>query len=364
MYPDSSNKSLVYASLGAILFHGLVFFVYLNFVLLGPAARTMVINNVDLLVQEKEAQAPKTSSHKTLDFLKLAMPKIPKIEAVPAPRLPSIEIKTPEARRKNFDLPDKLLERSGRAQAQERLEMDTSKRAASALTADLGIKAERAAVSLAPRIELEEVGMRKAPSLPENLKFDENARSYTPQTMQELNIAVDRARKVAALPQGISERQGEVGALRESARIAPAAPERLAEAQSAPVESAAQGLRARPVISVAALEGFKGASVKQAEEPKKIEIEGPLSKRKVLKYYVPVFPAWARDRGLLEAAVSVKFYVDNSGRVLDDTSVEKTSGYGALDRVAVDAIKQWRFEAIAGTSSRQWGVITFRFVTD
>ena len=152
--------------------------------------------------------------------------------------------------------------------------------------------------------------------------------------------------------------------MRESARIAPAAPERLAEAQSAPVENAAQGLRARPVISVAALEGFKGAAIKQGEAPKKIEIEGPLSRRKVLKYYVPAFPAWARDRGLLEAAVSVKFYVDNSGRVLDNASVEKTSGYGALDRVAMDAIKQWRFEPIAGAASRQWGVITFRFVTD
>ena len=43
---------------------------------------------------------------------------------------------------------------------------------------------------------------------PENLRFDENARSYTPQTMQELNIAVDRARKVSALPQGLAEREG------------------------------------------------------------------------------------------------------------------------------------------------------------
>jgi len=364
MHPDSSQKVLTYAALGAVLFHGLIFFAYLNFVLLRSETRNIVISNVDLLLQEKEAQTPPTPVRKTLDFLKLALPKIPKIETVRAPVMPAIDIKTPETRRKSFDLPQNLRERSGRAQTQEKLEMDTAKRAASAMSADLGLKAERSAVALAPRIELEEVGMKKAPTLPENLKFDENARSFTPQTMQELNIAVDRAKKVSALPQGLSEREGEAGALRENARIAPAMPERLAEARSAPVESAAQGLRSRPVISPAALGGFKNASMKQAEEPKKVEIEGPLSRRKVLKYYVPPFPSWARDRGLLEASVSIKFYVDNPGRVLDNASVEKTSGYGALDRLALDAIRKWQFEPVSGAVSRQWGIITFRFVTD
>ncbi|OGS32902.1 MAG: hypothetical protein A2218_10900 [Elusimicrobia bacterium RIFOXYA2_FULL_53_38] len=364
MYPDSSNKVLTYAAFGAILFHGFVFFAYLNFVLLRPETRNIVISNVDLLLQEKEARVPKAPVNKTLDFLKLALPKIPKIETVRAPVIPAIEIKTPETRRKSFDLPQNLRERSGRAPAQERLEMDAAKRAVSAMNADLDIKAERSAVALAPKIELEEVGMRKAPALPDNLKFDENARSFTPQTMRELNIAVDRAKKVSAMPQGLSERQGGAEAIRESVRIAPAMPERLAEARSAPVESAARGLRERPVISAAALGGLKSASMKQAEEPKKVEIEGPISRRKVLKYYVPAFPPWARDRGLLEAAVAVKFYVDNSGRVLADASVEKTSGYGALDRLALDAISKWQFEPVSGAVSRQWGIITFRFVTD
>jgi len=358
------QKILLYSALGAVLFHGLLFFLYLNFVLLVPETRNIVISNVDLLLQEKEARVPKAPGNKTLDFLKLALPKIPRIETAQAPRLPVIDIKAPEARRKNFDLPQKLLERSGRVRTQERLEMDTAKRAASAMSADLGIKAERATAALAPRIELEEVGMKRAPTLPENLKFDENARSFTPQTMQELNIAVDRAKKVSALPQGLSERQGGVAALRESARISPAMPERLAEARVAPADSLTRGLRAKPVISAAGLGGLKSASMKQAEETKKVEIEGPISKRKVIKYFVPSFPAWARDRGLLEASVSIKFFVDNTGRVLDNTSVEKTSGYGALDRSAMDALKKWQFERIGGAASRQWGIITFRFVTD
>ena len=111
MYPDSSNKVLSYAAFGAILFHGLVFFAYLNFVLLHPETRNIVISNVDLLLQEKEAQVPKTPVNKTLDFLKLALPKIPKIETVRAPVIPAIDIKTPETRRKSFDLPQNLRER-------------------------------------------------------------------------------------------------------------------------------------------------------------------------------------------------------------------------------------------------------------
>jgi TonB family protein len=359
-----SDKTLIYSAIGAFLFHGLLFFVYINFVLLGPQTRNIVINNVDLLLQEKEPRIPRAPANKTMDFLKLALPRIPKIETVQAPRMPAIEIKTPEAHRKSFDLPQKLLERSGRVQARERLEMDTAKRAVSAMNADLGIKAERAAAALAPKIELEEVGMKKAPALPENLRFDENARSFTPQTMRELNIAVDRARKVSALPQGLAERQGGVGVLREEARLAPAMPERLSEARLAPSETLTRGLREKPVISVAGLGGTKSASIKQGGETKKVEIEGPLSKRKVRKYYVPAFPSWARDRGLLEASVSIKFYVDNTGRVLDNASVEKTSGYGALDRSAMDAIKRWQFEPAGASASRQWGIITFRFVTD
>ena len=76
------------------------------------------------------------------------------MEAARAPVMPVIDIKTPEARRKTFDLPQNLRERSGRVQERERLEMDTAKRAASAMNADLGIRAERSAVALAPKIEL------------------------------------------------------------------------------------------------------------------------------------------------------------------------------------------------------------------
>ncbi|MBU2574822.1 MAG: energy transducer TonB [Elusimicrobia bacterium] len=365
MYSESSNKTLTYSAAGAVLFHGLLVFFYLNFVLLRPETGNIVISNVDLLMQEKTASAPKPKPvrNKTFDFLKLALPAIPKIEAAPAARLPTIDIKTPEARRTAVAVAQKLPERSGRLQAQEKLEMNTAKRAATVLNADLGIRAERTAVALAPRIELEEVGMKKAPPLPGGLKFDETARAEKPRTMQALNIAVERAKKISALPQGLAENTAAINPAGGLARVSVAMPDKIADAGGKKVELAA-GLRKQPALTAAAFKNPVSEGIKDAQTPKKVEIEGPLSKRKVTAYYVPPFPDWAGSRGILEASAAVKFYVDNSGAVLDNVSVERSSGYGELDRLAIEAIKKWRFEPLPGAPSRQWGIITFRFVVE
>lgn len=362
MYSESSNKTFVYSAGAAVLFHGLLFLFYLNFVLLKPESGNIVISNVDLLMQEKTASAPpKPARNKTFAFLKMALPAFPKIEAAPPPGLPSIDIKTPGARRPAIAVAQKLQERSGRVQTQEKLEMDTSLRRTAAVNADLGIKAERAAVALAPRIELEEVGMKKAPPLPASLKFDENARAERPQTMQALNLAVERAAKVPANPQGLAENTGAMKPAGGGARVSMAMPDKIADAGEKKVELAA-GLRRQPALTAAAFKNPPAEGIKDEQTPQKAEIEGPLSKRKVVKYYVPPFPDWARSRGILEASAAVKFYVDNGGMVLDNVSVERSSGYGELDRLARDAIKKWQFEPLPGALSRQWGIITFRFV--
>ena len=363
MYSESSNKTFVYSAGAAVLFHGLLFLIYLNFVLLKPETGNIVISNVDLLMQEKTASAPKPIPvrNRTFAFLKMALPAIPKIAAAQPPRPPSIDIKTPGARRPMPAAAQKLQERSGRVQAQEKLEMDTRIKRTAAINADLGIKAERAAVALAPRIELEEVGMKKAPPLPANLKFDENARAERPQTMQALNLAVARAAKVPANPQGLAENTGAMKPAGGGARVSVAMPDKIADAGGKKVELAA-GLRRQPALTAAALRNPVSEGIKDERTAQKAEIEGPLSKRKVVKSYVPPFPDWARSRGILEASAAVKFYVDNGGLVLDNVSVERSSGYGELDRLALDAIKKWRFEPLPGALSRQWGIITFRFV--
>ena len=58
-------------------------------------------------------------------------------------------------------------------------------------------------------------------------------------------------------------------------------------------------------------------------------------------------------------------YTDASGAVLEDRlRVERTSGYGRLDRLAVDHLKLWKFEPVGGDGRNEWGVITFRFILE
>lgn len=361
MYQGNS-RSVNYSIIASVSFHALLFFLYFHFVLMRPETSSVVLNNVDLIMQEKEAQARAPERNKTLNFLKLALPTIPKLIPAEAPKLAQIDIKTPEHNRAALDLPKALAERAGRVTAAQRLDMDAGGRVnASIKDAGMDIKAERSVQAMAPRIELEEVGLKKAPSLPQGLKFEDAGPAVRPQTMQELNLAVDNARRAAAAPQALSERQGAV-AIERQPRIAVGPAQRLTEARSAGVQLSA---RREPAISAEAL-SMRHETLRQedAPAPQRMEITGPLSKRKVLKYYAPQFPDWARDRGILEAAVSVKFYVDNSGRVLDNAAVERTSGYGALDRLAVASIKRWSFEPLSGPASRQWGIITFRFLSD
>ncbi len=362
------NSTITFPLAASIAFHALFLFLYVYFVLMRPESRNVVLNNVDLILQEKEARAH-PERNKTLNFLKMALPQLPKpvvVAEVPKPPpLPApMDIKPLETARKALDLPQKLAERDGRLQNIAKLELDAGRKlSAGPKDAALDIRAERGAQALAPRIELEEVGMKKAPAIPQGLKYEDSGGPVVrPQTMQELDLAVASVRRAVAGPQGLAERQGTVAAVRETPAVT-AAPQRLTEARDAGVQLAA---RPQPVMTAETISLRRNSEVlRQAkEEAPRLEITGPLSKRKVLAFYAPAYPDWARDRGVLEAAVAIKFYVDNSGAVLDNAVVDKTSGYGALDRLALAAIKRWSFEAIGGPPSTQWGVITFRFVAD
>jgi TonB family protein len=98
-------------------------------------------------------------------------------------------------------------------------------------------------------------------------------------------------------------------------------------------------------------------------QKKAVEIEGPLADRKVSAYALPQFPSWARAQGILEADVSIRFTVDESGAVLPGMRVTRTSGYGRIDKLAMQYLRRWRFRPAPGAGV-QWGVITFRFVTE
>ena len=102
----------------------------------------------------------------------------------------------------------------------------------------------------------------------------------------------------------------------------------------------------------------------QAEKRKAVELEGPLADRQVVSYDVPQFPDWARQQNILEAEVVILFYVDPEGNVLaSGMRLERDSGYGRLNRLAMDCLRRWKFAPITA-SERQWGRITFRFILE
>jgi protein TonB len=63
---------------------------------------------------------------------------------------------------------------------------------------------------------------------------------------------------------------------------------------------------------------------------------------RLIRHVAPAYPALARQRGL-EGRVVVRLVIRADG-VPDDISVAQSSGFDSLDRAAVEAIRQWRFE--------------------
>ncbi|NIM02690.1 TonB family protein [bacterium] len=92
------------------------------------------------------------------------------------------------------------------------------------------------------------------------------------------------------------------------------------------------------------------------------EIRGPLSRRTVLYREIPSYPEWAEKKGI-EAGVSVHFVVLSNGKVKDNIYVVRTSGYPVLDKLVMEALRNWRFASLKGDlyGKEEWGVLTFYF---
>jgi protein TonB len=85
-----------------------------------------------------------------------------------------------------------------------------------------------------------------------------------------------------------------------------------------------------------------------------------LAERKVLKRVNPEYPEWARalDVG---GAVVLSFTVSPDGRVMNDIQVENST-VEALNPVAVDALRRWRFAPLdPGDTEIQKGNIIMIF---
>lgn len=94
------------------------------------------------------------------------------------------------------------------------------------------------------------------------------------------------------------------------------------------------------------------------------QLEGPLSDRKIIKKNLPRVPGWLKEKNITETKVSVRFYVNKSGNVLDEMKVEQSSGYPLFDQLVMDSLKKWVFEEDKKGAAKQYGVITFKFVIE
>jgi TonB family protein len=91
-------------------------------------------------------------------------------------------------------------------------------------------------------------------------------------------------------------------------------------------------------------------------------LEGPVGSRRVLKRAVPSSPDWVGARGL-DLTVTVRFQVLPDGTVKPGAVIRKTSGFPEIDRLALNALRKWRFESVTAAGTEVWGRVTFRFTS-
>jgi len=110
------------------------------------------------------------------------------------------------------------------------------------------------------------------------------------------------------------------------------------------------------------LEEDNGVARKEQRGRVIFEIRGPLSRRTVLYKDIPSYPEWAEKEGI-EAGVSIHFVVLSNGKVKDNIYVVTTSGYPVLDKLVMEALKNWEFASLEGDlyGKEEWGLLTFYF---
>jgi TonB family protein len=320
------------------------------------AAKTqsVKIDDVDFIRVFKTAPAPqqKAPPPTLTQFLKMALPEVRK------PQLQAAAPKLPDIRRPLLPAAPKLEDR-GRLQQPAKMEaLSLDKRRVDAARIDAKLQ-ERRTAALAALPRLEDVGRRQVRNLPAALKLEE-------QRQEAVVLKAIGSMPVAPARRGLAPAAVlQEATPQQSSRLGRAITEFL-PAASEPVRL--QPRAAEPPPQIRKIETAPPAAPKrtadiQVEKKRAVELEGPLADRQVVSYDVPQFPDWAKARNIIEAEVVILFYVDPEGGVLSDMRVERTSGYGGLDRLSMDSLRRWRFAPIAA-SERQWGRITFRFILE
>lgn len=321
-----------------------------------------VISNVELMIQVRRAAAVPRAAAKapppsTWNFLKMALPAIPRIEPQ------RMEVKLPEIRKVKLPEAAKLEDR-GRREAAPKLEsLDLSQKRVEMAKLEARVETRRAQ-ALAELPRLEEVGRRQVSNLPAALALEEKRQEAV--ALQRISaMQAEPGRRAVAAPQMAALQEAEAPARSRIAEtMAKVLPTQELKLLPQPqMREAPEAIQRKLGRFIAPPLDRRGGPQALAEKKKAVEIEGPLAGRQVVSYVLPEFPVWAREQGVLEAAVAIRFYVSPSGEVLPNMRVEQTSGYGRLDRLAMESLKKWRF-ALLAEEQKQWGVITFRFVLE
>jgi protein TonB len=88
-----------------------------------------------------------------------------------------------------------------------------------------------------------------------------------------------------------------------------------------------------------------------------IALLGPGRERRPRHAPLPVYPAWAEQRGV-EAYLELRLWIDPAGRV-SEVAVHTTSGYPEIDRLCLDTVGGWQFEP--GGEAATWAILPLRF---
>jgi TonB family protein len=91
-------------------------------------------------------------------------------------------------------------------------------------------------------------------------------------------------------------------------------------------------------------------------------LSGDLTRGDIVSGPFPAYPAWARQKGLSNVTISVRFSVDASGNVNPTMIVQKSTGYPAWDTAVKSTLGRWKFKPAEGGMGKRNGVITFVFI--
>ncbi|MDE2142053.1 MAG: TonB family protein [Elusimicrobia bacterium] len=323
-----------------------------------PKQASKVVDGVDLLIsapkpRAAQAAAPKPPPLSTFDFLKLALPTAPH-SAAPA----QLSVKIPEHKLALAEAP-KLEDRAKRNLGPKLQALDLSEHPVDMAKLDVKITRRQAAATLAALPRLEEVGRRRIKNLPQALELEDRRREAVAVAgLPEMSVKTPSRRQALAAVSALQEAAPEERPERKG--LGSLLPEKPILMEARP--QAAMAPKLEKIAAIAPR--LERRQAQQAGAAKKgIEIEGPLADRKVAAYAVPPFPDWAKNQGILEADVAIRFTVDEDGAVMPGMRVENSSGYGRIDKLAMESLKSWRFVPKPGAGV-QWGVITFRFILE